>query len=233
MAERWEHDRDRDRGMAGRAADEVRSWFGDDEAQRRRERDERYERPYWERWAGREGYAERDYRQAGETALGRPDWGDRQGSYEDRDRFWRARGSGSAEPRSRTVYSGPVHWRDDATHVNYAGMGPRGYRRSDQRMLEDVCDRLTDDPGVNAIDIEVKCHDGVVTLTGSVQSREEKRRAEDIAESISGIHDVNNNLRVSNGVIGQPGAPQTPLGLSSPGGESRTVVHEAEAAKRR
>jgi hypothetical protein len=249
MAERWEHERDR--GVAGRAADEVRSWFGDDEAQRRRERDERYERPHnergWnvdpsrpreyhaaspqERWAGREGYAERDYRYAGETALGRPDWGNRQGSYEDRDRFWRDRGS--TEPRSRTVYSGPVHWRDDSTHMNYAGMGPRGYRRSDQRMLEDVCDRLTDDAGVNASDIEVKCHEGVVTLTGSVQSREEKRRAEDIAESITGIHDVHNNLRVSTGVIGTPGAPQTPLGLSSPGGESRTVVNEAETAKRR
>ena len=206
MAERWEQERDR--GMTGRAADEVRSWFGDDEAQRRRERDER-DSPR-ERWTGREGYPDRDYRYAGETALGRPDWGNRQGSYEEVDRFRRA----SSEPRSRTAYSGPVHWRDELTHVNYAGLGPRGYRRSDQRMLEDVCDRLTEDRHINASDIEVKCHEGVVTLTGSVQSREEKRHAEDIAESVTGIHDVQNNLRVTSGGIGSPGAPQTPLGLS-------------------
>ena len=208
MAERWESERDR--GVAGRAADEVRSWFGDDDAQRRRARDERESAR--ERWSGREGYGEGGYRYPGETALGRPDWGDRQGSYEDRDRFWRS--GGASEPRSRTVYSGPVHWQEDLTGVNYAGIGPRGYRRSDQRMLEDVCDRLTEDRRINASDIEVKCHEGVVSLTGSVQSREEKRRAEDIAESVVGIHDVQNNLRVTSGGIGSPGTPQTPLGLS-------------------
>src|SRR3954468_10718358 len=38
--ERNEHDR----GMVSRGADEVRSWFGDDEARRRREMDEQRER---------------------------------------------------------------------------------------------------------------------------------------------------------------------------------------------
>ncbi|MGE0447860.1 MAG: BON domain-containing protein [Vicinamibacterales bacterium] len=167
-----------------------------------------------ERWEY-ERDRDRDYRHAGETALGRPDWGDREGSYEDRDRFWRERSSGlgRTEPHNRTVYTGPVYWRDELTHVNYAGMGPRGYRRSDQRMLEDVCDRLTDDPRVNASDIEVKCHEGVVTLTGSVTSREEKRHAEDVVESVTGIQDVQNNLRVQSGHIGSPGTPQA-LGLT-------------------
>jgi hypothetical protein len=36
-----------------------------------------------------------------------------------------------------------------------------------------------------------------VTLSGSVTSREDKRRTEDLIESISGVKDVNNNLRVS------------------------------------
>jgi hypothetical protein len=35
-----------------------------------------------------------------------------------------------------------------------------------------------------------------VTLTGTVTSREQRRRAEDIAESVSGVTHVQNNLRV-------------------------------------
>ena len=35
-----------------------------------------------------------------------------------------------------------------------------------------------------------------MTLTGQVNSREEKRRAEDIADAVSGVKHVQNNLRV-------------------------------------
>src|ERR687892_1295203 len=60
--DRYDRNRQRrdERGMLDRAGDEVRSWFGDDEAQRRRERDERESEPWTreDRWR-REGY--RDY----------------------------------------------------------------------------------------------------------------------------------------------------------------------------
>jgi osmotically-inducible protein OsmY len=79
----------------------------------------------------------------------------------------------------------------------HAGRGPRGYRRSDERIREDVNYRLTDDPDLDASDIEVSVNDGVVTLRGSVDSRWDKRRAEDIAESVSGVVDVDNKLRAS------------------------------------
>ena len=82
--------------------------------------------------------------------------------------------------------------------------------------VEDVCDRLTADPYVDPSDVEVRVENGEVTLNGSVRSREEKRRAEDAIESISGVRDVHNRLRVSHGGIGESGAPQTPLGLSTP-----------------
>jgi len=80
-----------------------------------------------------------------------------------------------------------------------------------------VCDRLTDDAHVDATDIEVRVENGEVTLAGTVKSRVEKHHAEDAIESISGVRDVHNQLRVSRGHIGEPGAPQTPLGLSTPG----------------
>jgi len=39
-----------ERGFMARAGDEVRSWFGDDEAERRREMDQRYDERYGDRW---------------------------------------------------------------------------------------------------------------------------------------------------------------------------------------
>jgi osmotically-inducible protein OsmY len=79
---------------------------------------------------------------------------------------------------------------------DFRGKGPRGYRRSDQRIHEEVCDALTDDPHIDASNMEVTVKDGEVTLSGAVSSREEKRMAEDLVERISGVKDVTNNLRV-------------------------------------
>jgi hypothetical protein len=80
--------------------------------------------------------------------------------------------------------------------AEFRGKGPRGYRRSDDRIREDVCDLLTEDPILDASNLEVTAKDGEVTLSGSVNSREDKRRAEDLVESISGVKDVHNTLRV-------------------------------------
>lgn len=79
---------------------------------------------------------------------------------------------------------------------NHRGKGPRGYRRTDARILEDVNDRLADDPSVDASDIEVTVKDAEVTLTGHVTDRFEKRRAEDCVENASGVTHVQNNLRI-------------------------------------
>jgi hypothetical protein len=86
--------------------------------------------------------------------------------------------------------------RLDARHE---GRGPKGYRRSDDRIREDVSDRLTDDPFVDASDIEIQVSDAEVTLTGSVDSRNARRRAEDLSERVSGVTHVQNNLRVTSG----------------------------------
>jgi osmotically-inducible protein OsmY len=77
------------------------------------------------------------------------------------------------------------------------GKGPKDYRRSDDRIREDVCDRLADDPFVDASGIDVKVDSSEVVLTGTVERREDKRRAEDLVEGISGVSNVQNNLRVA------------------------------------
>jgi osmotically-inducible protein OsmY len=79
----------------------------------------------------------------------------------------------------------------------YYGIGPRGYRRSDERICEEVCERLTRHGAVDASDIEVEVQDGEVILRGTVGDRRSKRMAEDLAESTSGVRDVHNELRLS------------------------------------
>jgi len=78
----------------------------------------------------------------------------------------------------------------------YSGMGPKGYNRSDERINEDVSDRLMEHPDLDASDVEVKVSKGEVTLSGTVESRWAKRLAEDLAESCSGVREVMNQLRV-------------------------------------
>jgi osmotically-inducible protein OsmY len=120
----WGDDRNRgqqQRGWWDRASDEVASWFGDEDAERRRRMDAR---------------------------------------------------------RSR---------------------GPKGYQRSDERIREDVSDRMTDDYYLDASDVEVQVSGAEVILTGTVKSRNEKRRAEDLAESVSGVTNVENRIRVRQG----------------------------------
>jgi hypothetical protein len=85
---------------------------------------------------------------------------------------------------------------DRARQGDQRGRGPKGYRRSDERIREDVHDRLTDDPFLDATEIVVMVESGEVTLTGTVNSREDRRRAEDIVERLSGVDHVQNNLRV-------------------------------------
>jgi osmotically-inducible protein OsmY len=88
---------------------------------------------------------------------------------------------------------------DDAAQrreQDHRGRGPAGYTRSDERIRDDANDRLTEDWRVDASSISVAVESGEVTLSGTVSRREDKRRAEDIVEDISGVKHVQNNLRV-------------------------------------
>jgi osmotically-inducible protein OsmY len=78
----------------------------------------------------------------------------------------------------------------------HSGRGPKGYRRGDERILEDINEQLTHHSEIDAGDIEVKVTNGEVTLTGTVDNREAKRMAEDVAEAVSGVTDVQNQIRV-------------------------------------
>jgi osmotically-inducible protein OsmY len=142
---------------------------------------DRYREPYYLRDA-EGGYRERYHRGPYRRGAEHRGFFERVG---DEIRSWL--GDEEAERRLRLM--------GEMRRGRYAGCGPRGYRRSDERIREDVNERLTDDGYVDASDIEVGVDNGVVTLTGFVASRAEKRRAEDVAESVSGVTDVSNQLR--------------------------------------
>jgi osmotically-inducible protein OsmY len=83
-----------------------------------------------------------------------------------------------------------------ADRASHAGRGPRNYQRSDERITEDVCRRLTDDADVDASEIIVRVEKGVVTLTGSVDDRYQRRAAEDAVGDIWGVREVRNEIHL-------------------------------------
>ncbi|MFC4520270.1 BON domain-containing protein [Cupriavidus pinatubonensis] len=75
-------------------------------------------------------------------------------------------------------------------------VGPKGYRRPDERVHEDVCERLAMNPYVDVSDVSVQVSNGVVMLEGTVKERREKYVIEEIAEAVFGVTEVENRLRV-------------------------------------
>lgn len=80
---------------------------------------------------------------------------------------------------------------------DHRGKGPRNYKRSDDRIQELVCDRLWENPDLDASNVEVAVQGSEVILAGEVNEKFEKRLAEDLAETITGVSNVENRIRVN------------------------------------
>ncbi len=79
---------------------------------------------------------------------------------------------------------------------DYSGKGPKNYKRSDQRIYEDICELLNQATEVDARDIEVLVHRGEVTLKGTVPNHRMKLLAEKCIEDCPGIQETINQIRV-------------------------------------
>jgi len=139
---------------------------------------------------------------------------------------------GSTRSVSGGYTSGPGWYPGDSAgyRESYAGRGPKDYKRSDERIREDVSDRLEQDAFVDASDITVNVRDGEVTLSGTVGTRDQKRAAEDCVEAVSGVREVHNELRVNR----QDGPPSSSLlGLGGqPARDAPAPSASAESMKR-
>lgn len=93
--------------------------------------------------------------------------------------------------RGNRAHGGAQIGHDSEGH---RGKGPKGYRRSDDSIFHDVCDRLSLSPDVDASEIDVSVKEGIVYLNGSVSDRRIKKLAELEVENVSGVVDVQNLL---------------------------------------
>ena len=73
----------------------------------------------------------------------------------------------------------------------------RGRRRSDESLASEIREILTEDPELDVGEIEVEVEDGAVRLMGEVENSEAKLLAEELAESVAGVREVRNRLRVA------------------------------------
>ena len=70
-------------------------------------------------------------------------------------------------------------------------------RRPDEVLTRELHEILTKDPELDATEIEVEVQGGAVTLSGIVDSSDAKLLAEELVESVAGVRQVHNNLKVA------------------------------------
>ncbi|WP_438021560.1 BON domain-containing protein [Sorangium sp. So ce315] len=74
---------------------------------------------------------------------------------------------------------------------------------------------MSDHPDLDASDVEVKVQSGEVILTGTVRERRFKHELEALAERVSGVTDVRNEIRLYREPQQQQGEAKASAGLSS------------------
>jgi len=183
-----------------------------------------------------------NYGNTGRSDYGRSNWGrsdsggqrgDYRGRGESEDRSWWDRTTDEVSSWFGDEEAERRRDRDRQNRGMYKGKGPRNYSRSDDRIKEDINDRLSDDPFVDASDVDVTVTNGEVTLTGNVDHRSTKRRAEDLAESVSGVKNVENRLRVTqtSGSAGTSGSGVSNSSLSATSQGSSPVAGSDRSRK--
>lgn len=111
---------------------------------------------------------------------------------------------------------------DAGRSQGHRGRGPKGYRRSDERIRDEVCDCFTDHDELDASEIEVTVRNGEVTLSGSVDHRFAKRLAEDLAEKVPGVDEVQNQIRIKRSAD-SGSSPASTIGSGATGSKAATA----------
>lgn len=102
------------------------------------------------------------------------------------------------------------------------GKGPKGYRRSDERIREDICESLSHHGQIDASEVEVNVSEGVVTLSGTIDSRQAKRQMEEMIENHSGVQDLKNELKVESKTSEKGDGTASASGRGSQNGQTKS-----------
>ncbi len=86
-------------------------------------------------------------------------------------------------------------WAIEEEEATYRGRGPA--QPTDEQITSAIEKILTDDPWLDASGIQVSVQQGIAQLGGAVTSRQAKRHAEDLADQVRGVRDVQNTLRIT------------------------------------
>ncbi|AJK45777.1 BON domain-containing protein [Burkholderia plantarii] len=157
------------------------------------------------------------------------------------------RGRGGHGAPSHARYDPPGHPARDAARVARTAStaprlrGPKGYTRSDERIREDVCERLAYAIDIDVSEVSVTVTDACVQLDGTVPERWMKHEIEDLADSCVWVRDVDNRVRVARVASGdepypvpreaQPTLPTSPAASPAPAAHPSGAIGPAGAAE--
>ena len=85
--------------------------------------------------------------------------------------------------------------------------GPKNYQRSDERLKEQIIEKLMDNSSVDIGNLECDVKDGTVTLSGTVDTRSDRYEIENVVDDVWGVKDITNNIRVKSAQGADYGAP--------------------------
>jgi osmotically-inducible protein OsmY len=132
-----------------------------------------------------------------------------EGSPDDAPKYgdWQRHSSGTdsgARGQEGLIYSGEETWGEEQFKTERReeqGERPRGgsrpvRRRPDESLAREIHEVLTNDPELDATEIEVQVEGGAVTLLGKVVSSDAKLLAEELTESFPGVREVHNRLMI-------------------------------------
>lgn len=208
---RWNPDRNDDGGyyQTGSYIDDGGAWQGfgreferararvqgqGDYDVRARERDRDTNGPFAD-YSGRSAFGPaRDSRHSSDYDAA-PWHDERVRDYEHRSSWDYGRGDERASRPYDSSFHGAGNY-DARSARSFRGRGPQGYQRSDERLREMICERLTDHPAIDASNVSVEVSGQIVKLTGTVEDRRTKYEMEELIEGFSGVKDIDNQVRV-------------------------------------
>jgi hypothetical protein len=98
----------------------------------------------------------------------------------------------------------------------FRGRGPKGYQRSDERLREDISERIMQAYHIDSSEVTVEVRGGKVVLEGTVPDRRMKHAIEDLADAAPGVQDIENRIRVQSSASGA-GTMSRPVGSATAG----------------